>query len=128
MTEKLIESRRAMKMFYGEQYPDKVEDFKLYVMAQMSRSHCDELTAVEKLSRKLAHLRRLTGLTLAMLESAALELITQSPILFHARLARGRRNQKAGPPKRSARPAGTVLPQTEALDDVMRLGASRARF
>jgi hypothetical protein len=73
-----------MQLFHGENYPERVEEFKVYVLAAMSRAQCDEISAVNRLAGVLHEAGRLTGLTLAMLEAAALEVIAQSPAIFTA--------------------------------------------
>lgn len=68
-----------MQTLLGEEYPARVEEYKLYVMAQMSRGRCFEEEALHALSKQLVKARRMSALGLAMLESATLELISQRP-------------------------------------------------
>lgn len=77
--DKLIESRRAMQERHGDKYEEEIGRFKVFVLAQMSRSRCDEIAAARLLIERLQAESRLLPETQAMLESAALELAPQNP-------------------------------------------------
>lgn len=75
---KLYDARDTMRSFWGEKYPEKVEDYKKYILAAMKKYGCDEMKATMKLVELLQEKEQDSGMHQALILASYVEIIEPS--------------------------------------------------
>jgi hypothetical protein len=76
MAAKLYECRDTAKKFYGKEYKERIEEYKLIILKVMEKTNSEEIPALIKISKTSAYQN--SGITQMLFMAAVVEIIEPS--------------------------------------------------